>query len=108
MHGGQRATRILVCDDDIDLSDPRDLIWAWNSRCDPVEGHLVLEAEPANPTEPMYAALRLSFDGGRTPVGPIMVLNCLLPTGAKDLHISDFASNFPKELQKRVLARWDE
>ena len=108
MHGGQRATRVLVCDDDIDLSDPRDLIWAWNSRCHPVEGHFVLEAEPANPIEPMYAALKLSFDGGRTPVGPIMVLNCLLPTDAKDLHISDFASNFSKELQKRVLARWDE
>jgi hypothetical protein len=37
-----------------------------------------------------------------------MVLNCLLPIDAKDLHISDFASNFPKELQERVLARWDE
>jgi UbiD family decarboxylase len=108
MHGGQRATRVLVCDDDIDLSDPRDLIWAWNSRCHPVEGHFVLEAEPANPIEPMYADLKLSFDGGRTPVGPIMVLNCLLPTDAKDLHISDFANNFPKELQERVLACWDE
>jgi len=108
MHGGNRTTRILVCDDDIDPSDPRDLIWAWNSRCHPVEGHFVLEAEPANPVEPMYAALKLSFDGGRTSLGPVMVLNCLLPTGAKDLHISDFPSNFPKELQKRVLARWDE
>ncbi|HXX95878.1 MAG TPA: hypothetical protein VEL11_02010, partial [Candidatus Bathyarchaeia archaeon] len=100
------VTRVLVCDDDIDLSDPRDLIWAWNSRCHPVEGHFLLEAEPANPIEP--TALKLSFDGGRTPVGPIMVLNCLLPAGAKDLHICDFASNFPKELQERVLARWDE
>ena len=56
----------------------------------------------------MYADLKLSFDGGRTQVGPIMVLNCLLPNDAKDLHISNFTSNFPKELQQRVLARWDE
>jgi hypothetical protein len=56
----------------------------------------------------MYSALKLSFDGGRTPVGPIMVLNCLLPADAKDLHISDFENNFPKELRERVLARWDE
>jgi hypothetical protein len=91
-----------------DLSDPRDLIWAWNSRCHPVEWHFVLEAEPTNPIEPMYADLKLSFDGGRTPVGPTMVLNCLLPTDAKDLHISDFANNFPKELQEHVLARWNE
>jgi 4-hydroxy-3-polyprenylbenzoate decarboxylase len=108
MHGGQRATRVLVCDEDIDLSDPRDLIWAWNSRCHPVEGHFALEFQPANPIEPMYAAAKLSFDGGRTPVGPIMVLNCLLPAEARDLHISDFANNFPKELQERVLSRWND
>jgi 4-hydroxy-3-polyprenylbenzoate decarboxylase len=64
MHGTQRFTRVLVCTDDIDLSDLRDLILAWQSRCHPANGHFVLEDQPANPVEPMY-----DFE----------VLNCLLP-----------------------------
>jgi UbiD family decarboxylase len=109
MHGGQRITRVMVCDDDIDLSDTRDLLWAWNSRCHPANGHFVLDAQPANPIEPMYADLKLSFHGGTTPVAPIEVLNCLLPVGSDTpLHIADFAHNIPKQLQRRVVAHWNE
>jgi UbiD family decarboxylase len=107
MHGGQRITRVIVCDDDIDLSDLRDLIWAWNSRCHPATGHFVLEDQPANPIEPMYAANKLTFNSDVTPTGPIEVLNCLLPLDG-DLQRSDFAHNIPKELQERVLQRWSE
>jgi UbiD family decarboxylase len=107
MHGGQRITRVTVCDDDIDLSDLRDLIWAWNSRCHPATGHFVLQDQPVNPIEPMYAAANLTFNSDVTPTGPIEVLNCLLPLD-EDLHRSDFAHNIPKELQERVLARWSE
>jgi UbiD family decarboxylase len=108
MHGGQRITRVMVCDDDIDLSNLRDLMWAWNSRCHPAKGHFVMKDLPANPIEPMYAAAHLSFDGGRTPLGPIDVLNCLLDPKATDLHISDFANNYPEEIKERVLAHWDD
>ena len=108
MHGGSRVTRVAVYDDDIDLSDLRDLIWAWNSRCHPVTGHFVMEDLPANPIEPMYSAAHLSFDGGRTPLGPIDVLNCLLDPKATNLHIASFDSNYPKEIKERVLARWEE
>ena len=108
MHGGQRVTRVMVCDDDIDLSKLRDLMWAWNSRCLPDKGHFVMKDVPANPIEPMYAATHLSFDGGRTPLGPIDVLNCLLDPKATDLHISDFANNYPEEIKERVLAHWDD
>ena len=108
LHGGSRVTRVAVYDDDIDLSDLRDLIWAWNSRCHPVTGHFVMEDLPANPIEPMYSAAHLSFDGGRTPLGPIDVLNCLLDPKATDLHIASFDSNYPKEIKERVLARWKE
>jgi 3-octaprenyl-4-hydroxybenzoate carboxy-lyase len=88
----------MVCDDDIDLSNLRDLMWAWNSRCLPDKGHFVMKDVPANPIEPMYAAAHLSFDGGRTPLGPIDVPNCLLDPKATDLHVSDFASNYPEEI----------
>ena len=108
MHGGSRITRVMVCDDDIDLSDLRDLIWAWNSRCHPVKDHFVVEDLPANPIEPMYAALHFSFDGGRAPLGPIDVLNCLLDPKATDLHIASFDCNYPKEIKERVLARWED
>ena len=102
MHGGQRITRVMVCDDDIDLSDMRDLMWAWNSRCHPATGHFALGDQPANPIEPMYADRHLSFDGGRTPVGPIEVLNCLLPIEGDNLpRVADFAHNIPKPLQMR-------
>jgi 4-hydroxy-3-polyprenylbenzoate decarboxylase len=108
MHGGSRITRVAVCDDDIDLSDLRDFIWAWNSRCHPVTGHFVIKDLPANPIEPMFAAAHLSFDGGRTPLGPIDVLNCLLDPKETGLHIASFDSNYPKEIKKRVLAHWHD
>ena len=66
-----------------------------------------MEDLPANPIEPMFAALHFSFDGGRTPLGPIDVLNCLLDPKATDLHIASFDCNYPKEIKERVLARWE-
>jgi UbiD family decarboxylase len=104
MHGGQRFTRVLVTDDDIDLGDQRDLIWAWNSRCHPVHGRLLLKHEPTHPGEPLYAGhgkLRMKLRG-------IEVLNCLLPTTPDAPRSTAFAVNFPKDLQKRVLAHWDD
>ena len=105
MHGGRRVTRVVVCDDDIDLSDLRDLVWAWNSRCHPVTGHFVMEDVPANPGEPMFADAHLSIDNA---LGPIEVLNCLLDPEETDLHISSFDCNYPEEIKERVLARWKE
>jgi hypothetical protein len=58
--------------------------------------------------EPIYAAAHLSFDGVRTPLGPIGVLNCLLDPKATELHVSDFASNYPEEIEERVLAHWGD
>jgi hypothetical protein len=34
--------------------------------------------------------------------------DCLLDTKATDLHVSDFASNYPEEIKERVLAHWDD
>lgn len=108
MHGGERITRVIVCDDDIDPSNMRDLVWAWNSRCHPATGHFVLSDQPANPIEPMYATAHLSFESQATQVGPIEVLNCLLPTEGEALpRDADFAHNYPKDLQQRVLANWE-
>jgi hypothetical protein len=105
MHGGRRVTRVVVCDDDIDLSDLRDLVWAWNSRCHPVTGHFVMEDVPADPGEPMFAEAHLSVDNA---LGPIEVLNCLLDPEETDLHISSFDANYPEEIKEHVLARWQE
>jgi 4-hydroxy-3-polyprenylbenzoate decarboxylase len=105
MHGGRRVTRVVVCDDDIDLTDLRDLVWAWNSRCHPVTGHFVMEDVPANPGEPMFADAHLSIDNA---LGPVEVLNCLLDPEETDLHISSFDCNYPEEIKERVLARWEE
>jgi 4-hydroxy-3-polyprenylbenzoate decarboxylase len=111
MHGTQRVTRVLVCNDDIDLSDLRDLIWAWQSRCHPANGHFVIDNQPANPVEPMYDFKEAKAAGAPVSklivAGPVEVLNCLLPVG-RDFESSDFAHNIPKEIQKRVLEHWDE
>ncbi|HKF50525.1 MAG TPA: UbiD family decarboxylase [Terracidiphilus sp.] len=110
-HGTQRVTRVLVCNDDIDLSDLRDLVWAWQSRCHPANGRFVLEDQPANPVEPMYEFKVVT--GGDVSAsklnvaGPVEVLNCLLPLHG-NLQCSDFAHNVPKEIQTRVLEHWDE
>jgi UbiD family decarboxylase len=104
IHGSERFTRVLVTDDDIDLGDTRDLIWAWNSRCHPVNGRLVLEGEPTHPGEPLYCG----HDREQKRRGGIEVLNCLLPTTPDAPQSTAFAVNYPKDLQQRILAHWDD
>ena len=105
-HGAYRFVRVLVTDDDIDLSDLRDIFWAWNSRCHPSKGHLTLSDEPIHPGEPLYAG----HESLAAAKDDIEVLNCLLPRTEilMKMKSTAFADDFPKELQNRVIALWDE
>ena len=105
-HGANRFIRVLVTDDDIDLSDLRDVFWAWNSRCHPRKGHLTLSDEPIHPGEPIYTG----HDSLAPAKDDIEVLNCLLPRTGERMNMKStaFADDFSLELQDRVIALWDE
>lgn len=105
-HGANRFIRVLVTDDDIDLSDLRDVFWAWNSRCHPRKGNLTLSDESIHPGEPIYTG----HDSLAPAKDDIEVLNCLLPRTGKRMNMKStaFADDFSQELQDRVIALWDE
>ncbi|OQU96069.1 hypothetical protein CLAIMM_02205 [Cladophialophora immunda] len=114
IHGTQRYTRILVCDDDIELSNHRDLIWAWNTRCHPATGRIRLDDQPINPAIPFYPEINEQLQKFLADPenatwrfsGTIEALNCLRPAGWDPRSLSDFANNFPEDLQKKVIEHW--
>lgn len=105
-HGAARFNRVLVTNDDIDLCNLRDVVWAWNSRCHPAKGHIILHNEQIHPGDPIYAG----HEKGAPAKDDIEVLNCLLPHEGEEAEMRNtaFTENFPQELQDRVIKLWDE
>ncbi|MFI5776853.1 UbiD family decarboxylase [Nocardia sp. NPDC051570] len=98
-HAGRWFSRLMLIDQDIDPTDMRDLMWAWATRCHTSYGSTVLDM-PISILSPVFTdAERFSQRG------PVQVLDCLLRDG---LSSTAFAENFPADLQRRVLAEWDE
>jgi 4-hydroxy-3-polyprenylbenzoate decarboxylase len=114
IHGTQRFTRVLVCDDDIELSNHRDLMWAWNTRCHPATGRIAIDDQPINPAIPFYPEvidqMRAFIADSTTATwkftGTIEALNCLRSAGWDLKSLSDFDHNFPEDLRQRVLDQW--
>jgi len=98
-HAGWWINRLMVLDQDIDLSDLRDLLWAWTTRCHPATGGLAVMDQPIPAGVPSYTEAER-----RAARGPVEVLDCLLPGGPDTPRSTAFADNFPADLQRRVLA----
>jgi 4-hydroxy-3-polyprenylbenzoate decarboxylase len=96
--------KLLLIENDIDIADPHQIIWAFASRAHPEHGEIHFPYESQN-ILPIYldAHEQLSYHATK------VVHNCLIadrfdkddrPTP------SDFAHAWPLDLQKRVVANW--
>jgi UbiD family decarboxylase len=96
---GYWATRVMVLDDDIDPTDPRDVMWAFATRCHPVDGQVLLEDQFFTPLHIFYSAAERSVL-----CGPKMAYDCLLPPDPDDRPVNTaFAENFPADVRLRAL-----
>lgn len=91
-------TRLMVFDDDVDLSDVRDVIWAFTSRCHPTRDQTTIEERRCSPISPAY-----SGQERETWTGPLVIHDCLLALGAERPYAASFEGVYPEDVRQRVL-----
>lgn len=96
--------KLLLMEHDIDISDPRQVIWAFASRAHPEHGEVHFDNEPyGNLAVYLDSTEKFSFHAKK------VVHNCLLADRfAPDERpvAADFAHGWPAAIGDRVLARW--
>lgn len=101
---GMGTPKYLVVNDDIDLTNTKEVVWAFATRNHPgSQGELVFNDENTNP-------LVAYLDGAEKQAlrTTKVIYNCLDPEhlGGKLPRRSSFAYSYPKALQQQVLAQW--
>ncbi len=102
---GFGVPKILVVEDDIDITDVSDVVWAFATRSHPEHGEIHFPAEPTQVAGEVYldATELHSYRAGK------VVYNCLLADRfAKDDRPvkGSLQNGWPREIQLRVLDRW--
>jgi UbiD family decarboxylase len=102
---GAVIPKVIVLNDDVDPTNLKELVWAFATRCHPLEGHVTFDHIPA---APLLAYLRHSEKVSAT-TGKI-VYNCLPPDEwGEALPIrASFRHGYPAEIVSRVKSRWSE
>jgi 4-hydroxy-3-polyprenylbenzoate decarboxylase len=96
--------KILLMEDNVDITDVNDVVWAFGSRAHPGHGEIYF-AEEATTNLPIFLddAEKHVFRGTK------VVHNCLLndhyPPGTRPGVVS-FRDGWPREIQQRVLEHW--
>ncbi|MEY9858874.1 UbiD family decarboxylase [Catenulispora sp. GAS73] len=103
---GYGAPKILLVEDDIDVTDVDDVVWAFATRAHPEHGEVHFPAEPhVQLSVYLSEAEAHSYRAGK------VLYNCLLadlfPNGDRPVKGS-FANGWPQDVQQRVLDRWRE
>jgi UbiD family decarboxylase len=102
---GLNIAKVLVVGDDIDITDVRQLVWAFATRFHPVTGQMIFHDQ----SEPAAPLLTFLSDGEKMTFRTSKALyDCLPPDGQRLPTRSSFAHVYPPALQKRVLERWSE
>lgn len=102
---GYTIHRLLLMGEDINVYNFKDVIWAFSTRCRPGLDEYGFENVKGFPLIPY-----MSHGGGEKTTGGKVVSDCLLPveyTTGKNWEAASFEESFPKELQQRVLDRWE-
>ncbi|WP_228554707.1 UbiD family decarboxylase [Catenulispora pinisilvae] len=103
---GYGAPKILLVEDDIDITDVNDVVWAFATRAHPEHGEVHFPAEPhVQLSVYLSEAEAHSYRAGK------VLYNCLLadlfPNGDRPVKGS-FANGWPQDVRQRVLDRWLE
>jgi 4-hydroxy-3-polyprenylbenzoate decarboxylase len=95
--------KILVVNDDVNIFDVKELVWAFATRNHPTLGQTLFEHENISPLVAFYRSSEK-----QTGHGPKIVYNLLPPEEWGDqLPVrSSFAHVYPKTLQAAVIANW--
>ncbi|MEY9877285.1 UbiD family decarboxylase [Streptacidiphilus sp. MAP12-33] len=100
------APKILLLEDDVDITDLKQVVWAFATRSHPDVERGEIHFPPALS---MQLAVYLSEEESHTFRAGKVIYNCLLadlyPAGRQPVKGS-FENGWPKEVQERVLANW--
>ena len=102
---GFGVPKVLLVEDDIDITDINDVVWAFATRAHPEHGEVHFPNEPSQAAGVVYLdeAEAHSYKAGK------VIYNCLLadrfPAGERPVKGS-FQNAWPPEIQRRVLDRW--
>ena len=103
-HGGSGIVKILVMEDDVDATNPLEVLWAFATRAHPGTSEHIFAKKPTG-------ALSVYLDDNekRTMTSCKGVYDCLTRdewTGGHQPSRTSFARGYPAEIRDRVLARW--
>ncbi len=95
---------IIVVGEDVDVSDPADVLWCLTSRLHPVTGVYTHLDTPSDSLWPF-----LSKEEKERHQGAKLLLNATFPPQWDPKHVPipvDFETGWPAEVKERVLKRW--
>jgi 4-hydroxy-3-polyprenylbenzoate decarboxylase len=104
---GQYIPRVMVLNEDVDISNLTEVVHAFATKCHPSKGTTLVEHPFNCPLTPYLPA-----EGRRTGAGgSYAVYDCTWPLDWKPEDIpvkSSFKTIYPKEIQERVLRKWNQ
>lgn len=105
--GSKYAPYVLVCDNDIDLTNPVSLFHAMVTKCHPERDTLIIKSSIADEDAP-----HLPESGRANGQGSSAIFDCTWPLDW-DRSIAvppkvSFEECYPKELQEKILADWNK
>ncbi|KAJ5298061.1 hypothetical protein N7508_008310 [Penicillium antarcticum] len=101
---GYTIHRLVLCGDDIDVYNGKDVMWAFSTRCRPGLDETFFEDVRGFPLVPY-----MSHGNGSPTIGGKVVSDALMPaeyTTGRDWVAADFENSYPEELKKKVLDNW--
>jgi len=92
----------MVVDSDIDITDLRDVSWAFSTRCHPAYGQLAIENQHVTPLHVMYKPSELVDGATKT------AYDCLL--GEKETRpiSTAFDKNFSEDIKSKIISVVDK
>ncbi|MEU0505668.1 UbiD family decarboxylase [Nocardia sp. NPDC005998] len=103
---GFGVPKVLVVEDDVDIADVKDVVWAFATRAHPEHGEVHFPAEPHVQLSVYLSEVEAhSYRAGK------VVYNCLLADlfSTEDRPVKgSFANGWPTDVQQRVLANWHD
>ncbi len=104
--GGVNKPYVFVVGEDVDVTDPEDILWCLTTRLHPRRGIHIQEEAPISPLSPF-----LSKEDKKTGAGARILLDATFPYGWTDEErpvVIDLEHGWPQDVRDKVLARWGE
>ena len=101
---GVAVPRVIVVEDDIDITDIAQVVWAYASRGHPVHDTLALEDQPM-----LNLPIFLTADEKARSRATKVIHNCLVADRAKPFGILErvtFEEGWPENIRSRVVSNW--